>query len=219
MTGAVVAVEVPVVEDVEVAATAGPVEPVMTQPGFDTAVHDDGEAVDGVEAEHDGDEGGGVVEAGLHRVHAGAREGCGVVGLVVEVVDLSVQNLPQVGDVCCPPGVDQPVDEVEVRGPVVSQTEGHHQVSQWRLGQAGQTKLTGRPGVTERDLQQAGDTAGAQSHHGVVQDLPDAGVGGAHLVLGQLGLEGREVEEPIPAAADDEGGQQVSQHDVRHPVS
>ena len=93
MTGAVVAVEVPVVEDVEVAATAGPVEPVMTQPGSDTAVHDDGETVDRVEAQHDGDEGGGVVEAGLHRVHAGAREGCGVVGLVVEEVDLSVQNL------------------------------------------------------------------------------------------------------------------------------
>ena len=89
MTGAVVAVEVPVVEDVD----AEPVEPVMTQPGSVTAVHDDGEAVDRVEAQHDGDEGGGVVEAGLHRVHAGAREGCGVVGLVVEVVDLSVQNL------------------------------------------------------------------------------------------------------------------------------
>ena len=79
MTGAVVTVEMPVVKDVKVAATAGPVESVMTQPGTEAAVHDDGEAVDRVEAEHDGDQGGGVVEAGLHRVHAGAGEGCGVV--------------------------------------------------------------------------------------------------------------------------------------------
>ena len=92
MTGAVVAVEVPVVEDVEVAATAGPVEPVMTQPGSDTAVHDDGETVDRVEAQHDGDEGGGVVERGLHRVHAGAREGCRVVRLVMKVVNLNTSS-------------------------------------------------------------------------------------------------------------------------------
>ena len=58
VTGAVVTVEMPVVKDVEVAPTARPVEPVMTQPGSDTAVHDDGEAVDRVEAQHDGDEGG-----------------------------------------------------------------------------------------------------------------------------------------------------------------
>ena len=113
VTGAVVTVEMPVVKDVEVAATAGPVEPVMTQPGPEAAVHDDGEAVDGVEAEHDGDEGGGVVEAGLHRVHAGAGEGGGVVGLVVEIVDLAVENFPQVGD------VSRPSDRVEqwTRGP------------------------------------------------------------------------------------------------------
>ena len=52
-----------------------------------------------------------------------------------------------------------------------------------------------------------------------MQDLPDAGVGGAHLVLGQLGLEGGEVEEPVPGAADEEAGQEVPQQDVRHPVS
>ena len=89
MTGAVVAVEMPVVEDVEVAPTAGPVEPVVTQPGPEAAVHDDGEAVDRVEAQQDGDEGGGVVERRLHWVHAGPREGGRVVRLVVEVVNLN----------------------------------------------------------------------------------------------------------------------------------
>ena len=92
VTGAVVTVEMPVVKDVEVAPTARPVEPVMTQPGPEAAVHDDGEAVDGVEAEDDRDEGGGVVERGLHRVHAGAREGCRVVGLVVKVVNLNTSS-------------------------------------------------------------------------------------------------------------------------------
>ena len=47
------------------------------------------QSVDGVEAEADGDEGGGVVERGLHRVHVRAREGRGVVALVVEAVHLA----------------------------------------------------------------------------------------------------------------------------------
>ena len=106
-----------------------------------------------------------------------------------------------------------------MRCPVVAEAERHHQVGQWRLAQAGQGELTDRPGVTENDLQQAGNTAGGQRHHGVVQDLPGPGVDGAHLVLGQLGAEGREVEEPVPAATDDEAGQEVPQEDVRHPVS
>ena len=92
MGGAVVAVEVSMVEDVEVASTARPVEAVMTEPGAEATVQDDGEAVDGVEAEDDRDEGGGVVERGLHRVHAGAREGCRVVGLVVKVVNLNTSS-------------------------------------------------------------------------------------------------------------------------------
>ena len=141
MTGAVVAVKVPVVKDVEITPTAGPVEPVMTQPGPEAAVHDDSEAVDRVEAEHHGDQGGGVVEAGLHRVHAGAREGSGVVGLVVEIVNLPVEKFPEVRDLGCTPGMDEPVHEVEVRGPVVAETERHHQVGQGRLGQAGQWQL------------------------------------------------------------------------------
>ena len=44
--------------------------------------------MDRVEAETDGDEGGGVVERGLHRVHVRAGEGRGVVALVVEAVHL-----------------------------------------------------------------------------------------------------------------------------------
>ena len=47
------------------------------------------QSVDGVEAEADGDEGGGVVERGLHRVHVRAGEGRGVVALVVEAVHLA----------------------------------------------------------------------------------------------------------------------------------
>ena len=46
------------------------------------------EGMDGVEAEADGDEGRGVVERGLHRVHVGPGEGGGVVRLVVEAVNL-----------------------------------------------------------------------------------------------------------------------------------
>ena len=46
------------------------------------------QSVDGVEAEADGDEGGGVVERGLHRVHVRAGEGRGVVALVMEAVHL-----------------------------------------------------------------------------------------------------------------------------------
>ena len=50
------------------------------------------EGVDGVEAEADGDEGRGVVERGLHRVHVGPGEGGGVVGLVVEAVNLQTED-------------------------------------------------------------------------------------------------------------------------------
>ena len=39
----------------------------------------------------DGDEGSGVVERGLNRVHVGPREGSGVVGLVVQGMDLAVK--------------------------------------------------------------------------------------------------------------------------------
>ena len=46
------------------------------------------QGVDGVEAEADRDERGGVVEGGLHRVHVRPGESGGVVGLVVEAVNL-----------------------------------------------------------------------------------------------------------------------------------
>ena len=46
------------------------------------------QGMDRVEAEADGDKGRRVVERGLHRVHVGPREGGGVVGLVVEAVNL-----------------------------------------------------------------------------------------------------------------------------------
>ena len=50
------------------------------------------EGVDGVEAEADGDEGRGVVERCLHRVHVSPGEGGGVVGLVVEAVNLQTED-------------------------------------------------------------------------------------------------------------------------------
>ena len=50
------------------------------------------EGVDGVEAEADGDEGRGVVERGLHRVHVGPGEGGGVVGLVMKAVNLQTED-------------------------------------------------------------------------------------------------------------------------------
>ena len=46
------------------------------------------QGVDGVEAEADRDERGGVVEGGLHRMHVRPGEGGGIVGLVVEAVNL-----------------------------------------------------------------------------------------------------------------------------------
>ena len=112
MGGAVVTVEVSVMENMEVAATSWPVETIMTEPGPQTAVHDDGEAVDGVEAEEDRDEGRGVVERGLHRVHAGAGEGSRVVGLVVEIMDLNRVSYFPLNQVKC-----VPVCRVFSRGP------------------------------------------------------------------------------------------------------
>merc|ERR1712223_1698083 len=95
----------------------------------------DGEGVDRMDAEADGDEGGGVVERRLHWVHVGPGEGRGVVRLAVEAVDLPVEELADVGDVCGPPGVHGAVHEVEVRDPVVGQQDGQQEVEDRRLCQ------------------------------------------------------------------------------------
>ena len=60
------------------------------------SVEDVTQGVDGVEAEADRDERGGVVEGGLHRVHVRPGEGGGVVGLVVEAVNLDRERSPGV---------------------------------------------------------------------------------------------------------------------------
>ena len=117
------------------------------------------------------------------------------------------------------PGMEDPVHEVEMRSPVVSEADGHHQVEDWSLGETGEREEAGGPTVTERDLKQAGNEAGGDSHQGVVQDLAGAGVGGRHLVLRHPALERREVEEPVPGPAHHDGGGDVPQEDVRHPVS
>ena len=132
---------------------------------------------------------------------------------------LSVENPPYVRNVLCSPGMDDPVYEVEVRGPQVSEAEGHHQVEDRVLGEVGEGEDPGGPVVAEDDLQEAGNEAGGECDQGVVDDLAGVGVGGRHLVLGQLGLERGEVEEPVPGAADDESGRDVPQEDVRDPVS
>ena len=49
-------------------------EPVVAEPGAHGAVHDDSQGVDRVEAETDGDEGGRVVERGLHWMHGSSTE-------------------------------------------------------------------------------------------------------------------------------------------------
>ena len=51
------------------------------------------QCMDRVEAEADWDKGRCVVERGLHRVHVGPREGGGVVGLVVEAVNLETDDM------------------------------------------------------------------------------------------------------------------------------
>ena len=51
-----------------------------------------------------------------------------------------------------------------------------------------------------------------------MSDLLHAGVHGVDLVLVQLGRQGREVEEPVPAPADEEGGNHVPDDDVGHPA-
>ena len=107
MHGAVVTVKVLMVKHVEVVATAWPLEAVMAlqemvmlgilmrwrtnQPGAHGTVDDDSQGVDRVQPKGDGDEGSGVVERGLNRVHVCPGEGCGVVGLVVQGVDLAVK--------------------------------------------------------------------------------------------------------------------------------
>ena len=52
-----------------------------------------------------------------------------------------------------------------------------------------------------------------------MSDLLHAGVHGVDLVLVQLGRQGREVEEPVPAPADEEGRHHVTEQDVAHPAS
>ena len=69
---------------------------IMSQPGSHGAVHDDPQGVDRMKAEADRDEGGGVVERRLHRVHVRPGEGGRVVGLVVEGVDLPIQSEPNI---------------------------------------------------------------------------------------------------------------------------
>ena len=192
----------------------------MPQPGPHGAVHDDGQSVDRVEAETDRYEGGGVVEGGLHRVHVGPREGGGVVGLVVEAVNLAVEELTEVRHRGRPPGVHGAVHEVEVRDPVVGQQERHHQVEDRGLGQGGgEAQPASCPAVTEEDFYHGGEAAGRGRHQGVVADLRPAGVDRVHLVLVQLLLQRGEVEEPVPEAADEEGGDHVPQQDVRHPAN
>ena len=88
MHGPIVAVKMFVMKHVEVISAAGPHEPVMTQPGPHGTVHDDSQGMDGMEAKADGDEGRGVVEGGLHGMHVCTGEGRGIVGLVVQAVDL-----------------------------------------------------------------------------------------------------------------------------------
>ena len=156
----------------------------MPQPGPHGAVHDDGQSVDRVEAETDGDEGSRVVEGGLHWVHVGPGEGGGVVGLVVEAVDLTVEELTKVWHRGRPPGVHGTVHQVEVRDPVVGQQEGHHQVEDRSLGQGGgEGELACSPAVAEEDLNQGSEAAGRGGHHGVVANLRAAGVDRVHLVL------------------------------------
>ena len=94
MHGPIVAVKVFVMKHVEVISAAGPHEPVMTQPGPHGTVHDDSQGMDGMEAKADGDEGRGVVEGGLHGMHVCTGEGRGIVGLVVQAVDLPVSKQP-----------------------------------------------------------------------------------------------------------------------------
>ena len=48
--------------------------------------------MDRMEPEADGDKGRCVVECGLHWVHVGPGEGGGVVGLVVEAVNLETED-------------------------------------------------------------------------------------------------------------------------------
>ena len=73
--------------------------------------------------------------------------------------------------------------------------------------------------MTEDDLYHGSEAAGRGRHQGVVADLRAAGVDRVHLVLVQLSLQRGEVEEPVPEAADQEGGDDVPQEDVGHPVS
>ena len=49
--------------------------------------------------------------------------------------------------------------------------------------------------------------------------LLHAGVHGVDLVLVQLGRQGREVEEPVPAPADEESSHHIAEQDVAHPSS
>ena len=103
----VVTVEVSMMELVEVVARAGPEEAIVAQPGADTAVDNDTDIEDGVETEGYGDEGSGVVEGSLHRVHGGAGEGRGVVRLVVQGVEQTVEMFTSIGQM----GINRFIDK------------------------------------------------------------------------------------------------------------
>ena len=115
----VVALEVRVMQLVEVIAGPRPLEAVVTEPGPDRAVDDTGEEDRRVAAERHADERGGVVTGGLDRMHVGAGERGGVVRLVVQRVHVLVQEPTDVREpplrALFKPGVHAAVDGPELQ--------------------------------------------------------------------------------------------------------
>ena len=115
----VVALEVRVVELVEVVAGPRPLEAVVAEPGPDRAVDDTGEEDRRVAAERHADERGGVVPGGLDWMHVGAGERGGVVRLVMQRVHVLVQEPTDVREpplrALFKPGVHAAVDGPELQ--------------------------------------------------------------------------------------------------------
>ena len=132
--GSVVTVEVLVVQLVEVVSAAWPLEPVMTQPSSHGTVNDDTwtisfnmitdyiiftKRVNGMKTKDSRNERSRVVESCLHRMHVGPGECSGIVGLVMETVNLLVQELANVRNGCRLPWMHCTVHDIEMRNPEI----------------------------------------------------------------------------------------------------
>jgi len=132
---------------------------------------------------------------------------------------MAVQKLPKVGNSSGFSGMHSSVQGMEVRDTPVGGGDGKEHVEDWGIAQIGLERKTSiGPEVTEKDLNTGSEEAGRGGVEGVMPELLHGWVDGVEFVFVELILERREVEKPVPEAADDPGCHEVSSQDWPHPV-